>query len=198
MFVTLHLCRPLAVSLIPFLWESEMLAITVLCELYCTAPACVSVEPQLKWTGSWERSGGHPSRCRHALYSLWLIEWFLAIQHRLTAHRLMENSEGVEQAAYTHTLKPEIRYTHTHKIWLTCANFWIQSDCSALVEDLHDCWDSRNILLYCTHKLKITFYSKRPPRGVTDCTFPTETAKLRLCSLHFIRIVATSTRMCAF
>lgn len=72
---------------------------------YRSSPACVSAEPQLKWTGSWEGSGGRPSCCRQTLHPLRLIEWLLAIQRRLTAQRLMENSNGGGRAERAPTWK---------------------------------------------------------------------------------------------
>lgn len=57
-FVTVQLCRPLAVSLIPFLWETEMPEITVLCELlYCQCQGlCFSgVSIKVNWLLGEER-----------------------------------------------------------------------------------------------------------------------------------------------
>lgn len=49
-FVTLQLCRPVAVSLIPFLWETEMLEITVLCELlYCPGLCFSGASIKVNW-----------------------------------------------------------------------------------------------------------------------------------------------------
>lgn len=49
-FVTLQLCRPVAVCLIPFLWETEMLGITVLCELlYCPGLCFSGASIKVNW-----------------------------------------------------------------------------------------------------------------------------------------------------
>lgn len=174
-----------------------MLQITVLCELlYCPGLCFSGVSIKVNWLLGEE---WWPSpRCRHTLYSLRLIEWFHAIQHSLTAHSLMENSEGGRQVPHTqkHTQSSVCKQTHTHAQMMTLLHtlmnpLWLQ-----FCFEGSSTWLLGVECLYM-HLLQITFYKNWLPHVVHDCTLGAKIAKLCHCSLDRIHIVATWSLLCA-
>lgn len=98
---------------------------------YCTARACVSVEFQLKWTDSWEKSGGHRRAAdTHSIpwdwsngSTLYNTAWqhtaWWKIVKEAGRYRTHKNTHSHHSASkHTHTQMMTVLHTLMNPLWL--------------------------------------------------------------------------------